>query len=127
LKDLRGPETFIEQFRNDGYYTVGIGKISHSADGYIYPYNASKKSERSELPRSWNEMLFDAGKWGQAWNAFFGYADGESRTSKQGNVPPYEAGEVDDEGYVDGLTAALAVDKLKELSRQDKPFFLGVG
>lgn len=126
VKDLRGPETFIEQFRNNGYHTVGIGKISHAADGYVYPY-AAPKSERQELPRSWDEMLFDAGKWGQAWNAFFGYADGENRTSKQGNVPPYEAGEVDDEGYVDGLTAALAIDKLNELSRQDKPFFLGVG
>lgn len=124
---LEDPETFIEQFRNNGYYTVGIGKISHSADGYIYPYNATKKSERQELPRSWDEMLFDPGKWGQAWNAFFGYADGENRTSRQGNVPPYEVGEVDDEGYVDGLTASLAVAKLQELADQDRPFFLGVG
>lgn len=120
------PETFIEQFRRNGYHTVGIGKISHSPDGYIYPYNAPK-SNRKELPNSWDELLFDEGKWEQGWNAFFGYADGTNRTSKQGNVPPYEIGEVDDEGYVDGLTATLAVSKLRELSRQDKPFFLGVG
>jgi iduronate 2-sulfatase len=42
-------------------------------------------------------------------------------------VKPYESGEVDDEGYPDGLTANLAVKKLKELSGRGTPFFLGVG
>jgi arylsulfatase A-like enzyme len=121
------PETFIEQLRRNGYYTVGIGKISHSVDGYIYPYNASKKSNRRELPNSWDEMLFNSGKWRHGWDAFFAYADGESRTTKKGEVFPYEAGLVDDTGYPDGLTAELAVDKIKELSKKDKPFFLGVG
>lgn len=120
------PETFIEQLRRNGYHTVGIGKISHSPDGYIYPYRGPK-SGRKELPNSWDELLFDAGKWQNGWNAFFGYADGTNRTSRQGKVPPYEIGDVDDEGYVDGLTATLAVRKLKELRHQDKPFFLGIG
>src|SRR5690606_24832173 len=123
---VTGPETFIEQFRNGGYYTVGIGKISHTVDGYIYPYSAAK-SNRRELPRSWDEMLFDAGKWGEGWDAFFAYADGESRTTRKKEVRPYEAAEVDDNGYPDGLTATLAVRKLEELAHSDKPFFLGVG
>src|SRR5690606_2997676 len=105
------PETFIEQLRRNGYYTVGIGKISHSADGYIYPYTAPK-SDRRELPNSWDEMLFNPGKWGQGWDAFFAYADGSSRTTKNGEVLPYEEGLVDDTGYPDGLTAELAVDKI---------------
>src|SRR5690606_38295612 len=121
-----GPETFIEQFRNDGYHTVGIGKISHTVDGYIYPYTAPK-SNRRELPRSWDEMLFDAGKWQHGWDAFFAYADGGSRTTKQGDVRPYEAAEVDDDGYPDGLTASLAVRNLEELAQTDQAFFLGVG
>lgn len=122
-----GPETFIAQFKNNGYYTVGIGKISHSADGYIYPYNAATRSNRRELPQSWDEMLFDAGKWGQGWNAFFGYANGESRTSLQGQVAPFESADVDDNGYVDGLTADLAVRRIKELAKTEQPFLLGVG
>ena len=38
------PETFIDNLRRNGYYTVGIGKISHSADGYVYPYSSSKSN-----------------------------------------------------------------------------------
>lgn len=121
------PETFIAHLREHGYYTVGIGKISHSSDGYIYPYNAPARSNRRELPNSWDEILFDAGKWGHGWNAFFGYANGQSRTSLQGKVEPFEAGNVDDEGYVDGLTAKLAVKKINELAHSEQPFLLAVG
>ena len=120
------PETFIDNLRRSGYYTVGIGKISHSPDGHIYGYT-EPESDNLELPNSWDEMLFDSGKWKTGWNAFFGYADGSNRQSKKGEVRPYESADVSDEGYPDGLTANLAVDKLKELAGKDKPFFLGVG
>src|SRR5690606_23644153 len=120
------PETFIEQLRRNGYYTVGIGKISHSADGYIYPYEG-EKSNRRELPNSWDEMLFNPGRWGQGWNAFFAYADGENRQSKNREVLPYEKGLVDDLGYPDGLTAELAVEKIADLAKKESPFFLGIG
>src|SRR5690606_39517600 len=29
------PESFIHHFRRNGYYTIGIGKISHAPDGRI--------------------------------------------------------------------------------------------
>jgi arylsulfatase A-like enzyme len=120
------PETFIHNLKREGYYTVGIGKISHSADGLLYGYNDPVGTQR-ELPHSWNELVFDAGKWKTGWNAFFGYADGENRQSRKANVKPYERGLVDDDGYVDGLTAKLAVKKLGELAKNKQPFFLGVG
>lgn len=120
------PETFIHHLRRNGYYTVGIGKISHSVDGLWYGYNDSVGTLR-ELPHSWNELAFDAGKWKTGWNSFFGYADGENRQSMKGQVKPYERGLVEDEGYVDGLTANLAVKKLDELAKRKEPFFLGVG
>ncbi|MCH5600873.1 sulfatase-like hydrolase/transferase [Niabella ginsengisoli] len=118
----KNPETFVEQFKRNGYYTVGIGKISHSADGYLYEYD-EERSNKLELPNSWDEMLFDAGKWKTGWNAFFGYQDGSSRTTKDKMVKPYEAGDCDDEGYVDGLTAKLATEKIKMLAQQKQPFF----
>lgn len=120
------PESFVEALKNKGYYTVGIGKISHSPDGYIYKYLSPKGTEM-ELPKSWNEMLLDAGKWGTGWNAFFGYANGDNRNKLKGMVKPYENSAVDDESYPDGLTAKLAVSKLRELAGKDQPFFLGVG
>ena len=120
------PESFIHHLKRNGYYTVGIGKISHSADGLIYGYT-DKTSSKRELPYSWDELVFNAGKWGTGWNAFFGYADGENRQSLKKQVKPYESAEVDDEGYVDGLTANLAIAKLRELKDRDKPFFLGIG
>lgn len=123
--EKKTPESFIEQFRRNGYYTVGIGKVSHYPDGYIYPYEGPK-SERLEWPHTWDEMLFDSGKWAHAWDAFFAYADGGSRTTKK-QVKPFEAADVPDEGYPDGLTANLAVNKLKELAQGQQPFFLGVG
>lgn len=118
------PETFIHQLRRNGYYTVGIGKISHSADGLVYGYS-DEPTDVKELPYSWDELIFDHGKWGTGWNAFFGYADGENRQSMKRQVKPYESAEVGDEGYVDGLTAQLAITKLREL--KDSTFFLGVG
>lgn len=120
------PETFVDHLRMQGYYTVGMGKISHSPDGYIYKYQEPKGKQR-ELPQSWNEMLLDAGKWGTGWNAFFGYSDGSNRHELKNQAKPYEAADVNDEGYPDGLTASLAVKKLQELAEKKKPFFLGVG
>lgn len=120
------PETFIHHLKRNGYYTVGIGKISHYADGLLYGYT-EPVGENRELPFSWNEMLLNPGKWGTGWNAFFGYADGENRQSLNKQVKPYEMADVPDTGYPDGLIAEQALQKLGELAKNDKPFFLGVG
>ncbi|MBI9063892.1 MAG: sulfatase [Marinilabiliaceae bacterium] len=126
LPEGENPESFIHHLKRNGYYTVGIGKISHHVDGLLYGYTDSVGTKR-ELPHSWDEMLFDPGKWETGWNAFFGYADGENRQSMNRQVKPYECADVLDEGYPDGLTANLAVEKLKELKEKGEPFFLGVG
>jgi arylsulfatase A-like enzyme len=120
------PETFIHHLKQNGYYTVGIGKISHYVDGLLYGYTDSVGTDY-ELPNSWNEMLFNPGKWGTGWNAFFGYADGSNRQGMNRQVKPYEMAEVDDAGYPDGLTAELALQKMNELSKKELPFFLAVG
>lgn len=121
------PESFVHHFRRNGYYTVGIGKISHYVDGLVYGYTDDPEGAKLEMPYSWDEMLFDPGKWGTGWNAFFGYADGSNRQSRNKMVPPYESAEVGDEGYPDGLSAKLATEKLKELAAKGGPFFMGVG
>ena len=120
------PETLIHQLKRNGYYTVGIGKITHHPDGYVYGY-LDEPSNQLELPYSWNEMLLDDKKWGSGHNAFFGYADGTNRHTFDKNVLPYEMADVEDEAYPDGLTANLAIKKLHELKDKNSPFFLGVG
>ncbi|MFB9055702.1 sulfatase-like hydrolase/transferase [Mariniflexile ostreae] len=119
-------ESFIHHLKRNGYHTVGIDKISHSADGLLYEYNENP-SEKRELPHSWSELSFNSDKWETGWNAFFGYANGENKQSLNKNAKPYEAGNVNDVGYPDGLTTQLAISKLKDLKSQNKPFFLGVG
>jgi arylsulfatase A-like enzyme len=120
------PESFIHQLKRNGYYTVGIGKISHHPDGYVYGY-LEERSDKLELPHSWNEMLLDDEKWGSGHNAFFGYADGTNRNTLKKEVFPYEMADVADDAYPDGLTANLAIKKLQELKDKNQPFFLGVG
>lgn len=125
-KETTTPESFIHRFKQEGYHTIGIGKISHSADGLLYGYE-EQPSQKKELPYSWDELLFDAGKWRTGWNAFFAYAGGENRQSLKKQVKPYEIGQVDDAGYPDGLTTELALTKLSEMAKREKPFFMGVG
>ncbi len=120
------PETFIHHLKRNGYYTVGIGKITHHPDGYVYGY-MEPPSDKLELPHSWDEMLLDDEKWGSGHNAFFGYADGSNRNTLNKEVKPYEMADVPDEGYPDGLTAKLAIKKLNKLKDKGQPFFLGVG
>ena len=120
------PETMFHHLRRNGYRTVGIGKISHYVDGCLYGYE-EPKTDIPELPYSWDEMLFNPGKWGNGWNAFFGYADGQNRQSLHKQVKPYECAPGGDDSYPDGLTAELAVAKIKELSSAGQPFCLAVG
>jgi len=112
------PETFLHHFRRNGYYTVGIGKISHSPDGFVYANR--KPTEDLELPYSWDEMLFDPGQWKTGNRAIFAYTGGINRIDENKQVPPYERGEVDDTGYPDGLHANLAIKKLQQLKKQER-------
>jgi arylsulfatase A-like enzyme len=120
------PESFVHHLRRNGYTTVGIGKLSHSVDGRVYGYK-EQPSEVKEMPHSWDRFIFNPGKWKTGWNAFFAFANGENRQSLEGEVKPYESADVSDEGYPDGLILKSAVEELKKLKAQQKPFFLGVG
>ncbi|NRB49098.1 MAG: sulfatase [Saprospiraceae bacterium] len=120
------PESFVHELRRNNYYTVGIGKISHSVDGLVYEYR-EPPSKIKEMPHSWDEFLFNAGKWKTGWNAFFAYADGTNRNDMEKQVKPYEAADVPDDGYPDGLTTQLALNQLQQLKERKQPFFLGVG
>ncbi|MFT4567469.1 MAG: arylsulfatase A-like enzyme [Saprospiraceae bacterium] len=126
-EEVELPETFLHQLRRNGYYTVGIGKISHHPDGHVYGYMESPENRPLELPHSWDEMLLNDEKWESGHNAFFGYANGTNRNTLNKEVKPYENADVPDTGYVDGLTTLLAINKLQELKLRNEPFCLAVG
>jgi arylsulfatase A-like enzyme len=125
-KEVERPESFVHHLKRNGYTTVGIGKISHSVDGWVYDYD-DQPSDVKEMPHSWDRFIFNPGKWKTGWNAFFGYANGESRQTLKKQVKPYEIGTVSDDGYPDGLILNSALSELKKLKAAKKPFFLGVG
>jgi len=119
------PQSMPELFRRNGYRTVSLGKISHQPDGHVFTYTGGGDGHE-EVPFAWDEVTGPKGKWKTAWNAFFGYADGSSRTYNP-KATATECADVGDDGYPDGNTASAAVEKLTALARGSQPFFFGVG
>jgi arylsulfatase A-like enzyme len=125
-EEQAGLHTLPKAFKNAGYYTASIGKVSHYVDGKIYTYDG-KGDGRPEMPGSWDYEWGPTGKWGTAWNAFFAYADGSNRNTRKKEVPPMEFTAEKDEDLPDGLIAAEAKAQLNKLKDQSQPFFLAVG
>ncbi|MEM9345102.1 MAG: sulfatase [Planctomycetota bacterium] len=121
-----GAQSMPELFRRSGYHTVLIGKISHTPDGKVFEYNG-KGDGRSELPNAWDEYATPYGTWKRGWGTFFAYADGKHREDGGGHrdLLQFTAGK--DNDLPDGLMVDTAVAKLKELKKQNKPFFMGLG
>jgi arylsulfatase A-like enzyme len=112
-----------QHFKDQGYYTVGMGKIYHgglddpkswsephkngSAPGYVLPENHARIAAGRQQAKA-------AGKKGQALN-------------RAGRGAAFEMADVPDNAYHDGSLADLAVAKLGELKGKEQPFFLAVG
>jgi len=114
-------------FKKNGYHTVGIGKITHQPGGVL-----DEKQMVHQIPFSWDTTYTAVGKWKTPWRAFFAYANGDAhntamRIGMETPHLPFEMGEVEDEGYPDGLNALEAVKQLQRLKKTNKPFFLAVG
>lgn len=114
-------------FKQNGYTTVGIGKITHQPGG-VWDENQMEHV----IPYSWDTTYTAVGKWETPWRAFFAYANGDAHNTAMRigvDTPrlPYEKGDVEDEGYPDGLNALEAIKHLKILKKEKKPFFLAVG
>ena len=124
--ELPSAQTMPELFRRNGYHSVLIGKISHTADGLVYAYDGSGDG-RLELPFAWDERATPIGSWKRGWGIFFAYANGKHREDGQGHRDLMEFIVEDDDDLPDGMMASAAIDKLSEMSKKDKPFFLGLG
>jgi len=114
-------------FKKNGYKTISIGKVTHQPGGVI-----DEAQRIPQIPFSLDKTYTAVGKWKTPWRSFFAYSNGDAHNTamKIGmETPrvPYEAGDVDDEGYPDGLNAIEAIKQLQKLKEEDTPFFLTLG
>jgi len=116
--------TMPEWFRNNGYTTVSVGKVSHNPGGRGgVDWNDSLVIE---MPNAWDRHLMPAGEWQHPRGAMHGLAHGEIRND---DVPMavYQSVAGPDTIYPDGLIANEGIRQLKELASKKEPFFLAIG
>lgn len=115
--------TLPQHFKNNGYTTLSLGKIFHHSS-----------AEPGDDAQSWSEPSWYHGEPYRHW--FSKESDDFLKSLKK--LPPnkrprlirarpYEAAQEPDEVYPDGQTALKAIDTLKRLKAEGRPFFLGVG
>jgi arylsulfatase A-like enzyme len=114
-------------FKKNGYKTIGIGKITHEPGGVM-----DEAQSIAQIPFSWDTTYTAVGKWETPWRAFFAYSNGDAhntamRIGMETPRLPYEAGEVHDEGYPDGLNTLEAIKQLQKLKKEGDPFLLALG
>ena len=125
-EELPGAQTMPELFRRSGYRTVCIGKISHTPDGRVFAYGGQGDG-RHELPNAWDELPTPFGPWKRGWGTFFAYAGGKHREDGGGHQDLMEFTAENDDDLPDGMMAAKAIERLKELKSSGQRFFLGLG
>ena len=120
------PPSLPAWFRDRGYTTVSVGKVSHHPGGRGGPdWDAPNVPE---MPESWDRALMPAGAWQHPRGAMHGLAHGEIRV-EAGDMDVFQSAEGPDSIYPDGLITETALDQLEKLAAQadENPFFLAVG
>lgn len=112
-------------FRQHGYQTVSVGKVSHHPGGRGgTDWNDDKQPE---MPEAWDRHLLPAGAWQHPRGWMHGLAHGEIR-KKASDMDLFQSIEGEDSIYPDGISTNEALHQLDELASQpDQPFFLAFG
>ena len=137
--------TLPQHFKDNGYFSVGLGKIF---DNRSVDNNYDGKSWSTQFLQGMPNQYYhsnDAGKSGyqdplvhQAINQYNSYISSNNITSTNGKrearklfplSKPSTEGNQDlpDDGYVDGARTNYALIKMEEAANSGKPFFLAVG
>ena len=112
-EDAPGVTTLHGHFKENGYYSVALGKVLH---------HASDRGEDYSEP-NWRPTL-GAGK-GRDYHS--PEAMRRVLEAGDGRGPAFERGVIADSAYWDGKIAARAVEKINQLVGKEQPFFLAVG
>ena len=112
-KDAPGITTMNTHFRQNGYYTLSLGKVFHhpkdNAEGWSKPAWRPKGIPWYRRPE--NHELHEKRR--------------KQENRKRG--PAWESADVPDNAYADGVLAERALANLRRLNAEDQPFFLAVG
>ncbi|HEV8605483.1 MAG TPA: sulfatase [Tepidisphaeraceae bacterium] len=117
--------TLPQHFKDNGYFVQGMGKIYHPGfddpPGWSVPWQGpGRKAKQYGLEEN-RAMLARKRKEGVA----AGKKGKELANYVRG--PAFEAAEVPDETFADGVVAEMAIAALKEAKERNTPFFLAVG
>ena len=115
--------TLPQHFKNHGYTSLSLGKIFHHSE-----------REPGDDPQSWSEPAWYHGEPYRQWftKQSLDYvkqlkALPKEKQPKQLRAAPFEAADEPDASYPDAQTAEKAIETLRRLKADGKPFFLGVG
>ena len=112
-KDAPGVVTLPQHFKNQGYTTLGIGKIFHLV---------------ADSPQSWSEPAWRPNSLpNEDWRNYLNPENIALKNKNNLNGPAFERADVPDNAYYDGQFADRAIAKLKMLKEEQKPFFLALG
>ncbi len=111
-------------FRQNGYTTVSVGKVSHHPGGR--GGSDWDDSSKPEMPLSWDRHLLPTGDWQHPRGWMHGLAHGEIRKNAK-DMDVFQASAGGDTIYPDGISTDEALRQMKALAAEEKPFFLAVG
>ena len=122
--DTTVPPSLPAWFRQKGYQTVSVGKVSHHPGG-----RGGKDwndNSQPEMPKSWDRHLLPHGPWLHPRGWMHGLAKGEIRKNAS-QMDVFQAVEGDDSLYPDGISVEEGVRQLGRLAEGAEPFFLAIG
>jgi iduronate 2-sulfatase len=119
------PPSLPRWFRENGYTTVAVGKVSHHPGGR--GGEDWDDGDKLEMPNSWDRELLPAGPWEHPRGWMHGLAHGEIREDPA-EMDIFQAEAGDDSIYPDGRNTEEAMRELERLAGEsDRPFFLAFG
>jgi iduronate 2-sulfatase len=121
--------TLSQHFIANGYDAIQIGKIFHNNEHADLENSWNRQPAKIKLKKPFHPYALPENNAIQAKNKKELEAKYGPSISGTGLVqgPAYEGADVKDAEYRDGYNAEIAVATIKELAKDDKPFFLGVG
>ncbi|GAB5558495.1 MAG: sulfatase [Synoicihabitans sp.] len=126
--DAAIPPSMPEWFRENGYKTVSVGKVSHHPGGWggedWYDQN------ELEMPGAWDRQLMPTGQWKHPRGAMHALAHGEIKpigSFTENKMDAFQSEGQYDTDQHDGLIVDEGLEQLENLAASHTPFFLAIG